>query len=74
MRTILTVTFIAVLVGWIGATSGSAAPAGPAALGHAAGAVSPLTEAYYYRHHGRLCYAKCYNEFIFGRRVCRRYC
>jgi hypothetical protein len=71
MRKILAAMLIAAATGWIGAT---AAPINPAALDAAANAVSPLSQAWYYRHHGRVCYAKCYHEFIIGRRVCRRFC
>jgi hypothetical protein len=74
MRAILAAMLIAAVTGWVGATGGSAAPINAATLDSAAGSLSPLSQAHYYRHHGRLCYAKCYREFIIGRRVCRRFC
>ena len=72
MRTILMAMLIAAVIGWVGATSGSAAPMTAATFNNAAGSLA--LPAHYYRHHGRLCYAKCYREFIIGRRVCRRFC
>lgn len=73
MRTILAATFIAAGIA-IGACGASAAPASGADLERAGSAASLFSEIRYYRSHGRLCYTKCYREFVIGRRVCRKFC
>jgi hypothetical protein len=74
MRTLFAVMLVAIGVTFIGASGGSAAPVNGAALDRAASAATLLSDIGYYRSHGRLCYAKCYREFVIGRRVCRRFC
>lgn len=73
MRTIVAAVFI-VAGAIIGACGASAAPASGAPLDRAGSAASLFSEIRYYRSHGRLCYAKCYREFVIGRRVCRKFC
>lgn len=73
MRTIVAAIMIAAGVA-IGACGASAAPASGATLERAGSAASLLSEIRYYRSHGRLCYTKCYREFVIGRRVCRKFC
>ncbi len=74
MRT--SVAAIVIAAGCIaGGVAGAAAtPVEGVALERAASADSLLTRISYYRWHGRLCYTKCYREFLIGRRVCRRFC
>jgi hypothetical protein len=74
MRTILKATFIAAVACWVGATTGSAAPINATTLENAASGLALTSHAYYHWRHGRLCYSKCYREFIVGPRVCRRFC
>jgi hypothetical protein len=79
MRTMLVTLSVAagkaLLMGLLVVANGSAAPINGAALLPAAGATPLLGNAnYYFRRHGRVCYRKCYHEFIIGRRVCRTYC
>ncbi len=73
MRTIAAVILIAGGM-VIEASGGSAAPIDGATLDRAASAASLLTRVHYYRWHHRICYAKCYYDFIIGHRVCRRFC
>jgi hypothetical protein len=74
MRTILTAMLVAIGIGLLGASGGSAAPADGASLDRAVSAASLVSDIRYYRHYGRLCYSKCYREFVIGPRVCRRFC
>lgn len=74
MRTLLIATLVAAGLGWIGTSALSAAPVSGAAIDQAATAASPLKAARYQRYRGRVCYTKCYREFVIGPRVCRRYC
>ncbi len=74
MRTIVAVILIAAGLAVSGAATGAAGPIEGATLARAANADSLLSPIGYYRWHGRLCYSKCYREFIIGRRVCRRFC
>jgi len=74
MRKLLIAILVTAGLGWIGTSGLSAAPATGAVIDQAATAASPLTGARYVRHRGRVCYTKCYREFVIGPRVCRRYC
>jgi hypothetical protein len=74
MRTLVVATLMAIGAGLVGASGAAAAPADGAVLERVASTGAPLSRAGYYRRHGRLCYAKCYREFIIGPRVCRRFC
>ena len=75
MRTILATMFVAAGIGLLLVPNGSAAPINGAAFSLAIGSTSLLHNInYYFRRHGRICYRKCYHEFIIGRRVCRTYC
>ena len=71
-RMIATAVLLALGLAFV-TTSGS--PAAPL-YGTIAGAasVSTVSPARYFRRHGRLCYRKCYREFVIGRRVCRTFC
>lgn len=72
MRTMAIVFLAASAFGLMAVPAGSAAPAGGAVIAEAA---SPaVTPAHYVRRHGRVCYRKCYREFLIGRRVCRTFC
>jgi hypothetical protein len=71
--------FMAVVLMAAGVAVGSmavaaAAPSNGVMLGRAAEADSLVSRIAYHRWHGRLCYTKCYREFVIGRRVCRRFC
>ena len=74
MRMILIALLIAMGIGLTGTSSPSAAPANGLVIGEAAGTAAVLTDVRYFRRHRRGCFSKCYNEFIFGRYVCRTYC
>ena len=74
MRMILIALLIAIGIGLTGTSSPSAAPANGAVIGEAAGTAAVLLDVRYFRHRSRVCYTKCYREFIFGRYVCRTYC
>jgi hypothetical protein len=73
MRTILAAMLVVAGVGVLG-SGGSAAPVSGAALDRAASPASLLTQIRYHRWNGRLCYRKCYREYLIGHRVCRTYC
>ncbi len=77
MRTIVSAILVTIGIatgGFATAGIGSAAAgvADGAALERSAGTL--LSPAAYPRWHGRVCYTKCYREFVIGRRVCRRFC
>jgi hypothetical protein len=72
MRAILTAALIAVGLGLTVQSDGQAAPAAGIGVQQALGA--PWSEARYFRYRGRVCYRKCYREFVIGRYVCRTYC
>jgi hypothetical protein len=75
MRMILIALLIAIGIGLTGTSSPTAAPANGVVIGEAAGSAAVLSDVGYVRRRGRVCYAKCYNEFFFlGRRICRAYC
>jgi hypothetical protein len=72
MRTILIASVLALGFGLIATQASIAAPAG-GVLAQIAGE-SMVQQARYVRHHGRICYRKCYREFLVGPRVCRMFC
>jgi hypothetical protein len=74
MRTVFLATLVAMGIGLIGTASSPAAPANGAGIGETANAASLLSDVRYVRRHRRLCYSKCYREFVFGPRVCRTFC
>lgn len=74
MRTLCIAILVTAGFGWIGTSALSAAPASGAVIDHTATAASPFTAARYVRYRGRVCYTKCYREFVIGPRVCRRFC
>ncbi len=74
MRTIGAAILIAAAIGISGASSGSAASFDGATLDRAASATSLLAQIHYYRWHHRICYSKCYYDFLLGHRVCRHFC
>jgi hypothetical protein len=74
MRTILFALLIAIGLGLTGTSSPSAGPVNGVAIGEAASTAAVLSDVRYFRYRGRICYSKCYREFIFGRHVCRTYC
>jgi hypothetical protein len=73
-RTLLAALLVSAGVGLMASQNGSAAPANGTALDRAADAGSLVSQVRYYHWHGRVCYSKCYRDFVIGPRVCRTYC
>jgi hypothetical protein len=74
MRRIVVAAVAVAGLGLMGIANGSAAPASGGSLARAANGGSLLSQIRYYRHHGHVCYTKCYRDFVIGPRVCRTYC
>ncbi len=72
MRIIVSAILITAAIAIGGNASMASGVADGAAL--QAGAGTLLSPVAYHRWHGRVCYTKCYREFVIGRRVCRRFC
>lgn len=73
MRNMLIVSMAALGFGLAAAPAVMAAPAAGGVMTQLATG-TPLHEVRYVRHHGRICYHKCYREFVIGPRVCRTFC
>lgn len=74
MRGIVATMLVMAGIGLLVTSSARAEPINGATIDRAATAASMLSQIRYYRWHGRVCYSKCYREFVIGRRVCRRFC